>query len=160
MKPIANYHMLARVTRWNTLWTIRPQSVAEHTFGVLWIYVFICHRLQLEPRADVMLKILEHDIEEAFTGDIPAPAMPEPNPEMLGTDDLMVLLADKLEAWLFLRTEARMGNWSVKGVSNHLKGQVDDILAMLRRHVEGPIDDIPDFLYMQSLRRTEAVEGS
>lgn len=58
------------VRRWHTKRTIRDQTVAEHTCGVLMLVT------ELFPMASAHLyrAVLMHDMAEVFTGDIPAPA--------------------------------------------------------------------------------------
>jgi 5'-deoxynucleotidase len=71
------YHRLrlmrtaARVRRVHTMPTIHPQTVGEHTFGVMAILYEICH--EGVPPA-LMVAALQHDAPEAITGDVPSPA--------------------------------------------------------------------------------------
>lgn len=60
----------ARVKRLHTVPTIREQSVGEHTFGVLGIL----HLMGVVLNESITLATLLHDVPEAITGDVPAPA--------------------------------------------------------------------------------------
>lgn len=81
---------LQSVKRWGIIETTRPQSVAEHSFNVLWVALAVAyeynqivqeansqHRGPVRP-IDIapasILGILLHDAEEVLTGDIPTPA--------------------------------------------------------------------------------------
>lgn len=63
------------VKRWNMVEVSRPQSVAEHTFGVVTIAM---HLAKVEELSDkdtcaVIIAAQMHDIAECMTGDIPTP---------------------------------------------------------------------------------------
>lgn len=80
----------ARVQRMHTMTCIRPQSVGEHTFGILALIIEVCDASFMQSATDLMgistqeqiaersvLKIMTaaiyHDAPEAITGDIPSP---------------------------------------------------------------------------------------
>ena len=60
------------VMRYHTKRTDNRQTVADHTWGacviLLWLYV------PVSPPADLMARMLVHDVPELITGDTPAPA--------------------------------------------------------------------------------------
>lgn len=72
------------VTRWGIVNVSRPQSVAEHTFGVIAISrdIVTTHLTGKEhifggnvpTLAEVTELAFLHDLDEVFTGDIPTPA--------------------------------------------------------------------------------------
>lgn len=66
----------ARVLRMHTMPTQNPQSVGEHTFGLMCILMEITDDPEVMPRIDrgMLLEVaLHHDAQEALTGDCPAP---------------------------------------------------------------------------------------
>lgn len=117
------------VTRYHTWPTIQHQTVADHTFHVLRIWM----QLWGAPRAEVTEYILCHDMGEISTGDIPFGAKrkssrlkqladeleDEHQTKMWGslgtaeiTDDerRRAKICDLLEMWEFGRTEIALGN--------------------------------------------------
>lgn len=58
----------AAVKRWHTQRTIREQTLATHSYGLVMLVV------QLDPmcRKELMLAALKHDLPEFITGDMPA----------------------------------------------------------------------------------------
>lgn len=69
-KRLKILRVAARVIRCHTTPTIHRQSVGEHTFGALNILYTISHA----PSPQLVRALLWHDVPEAITGDIPAPA--------------------------------------------------------------------------------------
>jgi len=64
------YEQGGRVRRYHTVDLVRPQTVAEHVYGVMSIIMVLTrHR----PSPALMIAALAHDAPEAVTGDIPAP---------------------------------------------------------------------------------------
>lgn len=63
------------VTRWQIVKTVKPQSVAEHSFGVAMIADRLGGQILAGTgyRADCILWALHHDLPEVFTGDIATP---------------------------------------------------------------------------------------
>lgn len=57
------------VKRYHTVRTLRLQTVAEHTFGVMQL---IDH-IYPDARKEVLIAAMHHDLPEFVTGDIPAP---------------------------------------------------------------------------------------
>lgn len=64
------YRDAGAVKRYHTKRTLRTQTVAEHTHGVLMLLLQICPTASMELVKAVMF----HDLPELETGDIPAPA--------------------------------------------------------------------------------------
>ena len=61
--------LAGQVQRYHTWPISRPQSIAEHTWQMLRIYMSI----MIEPDSKVIYHILFHDIGEHHTGDVPYP---------------------------------------------------------------------------------------
>ena len=74
---MASRRLAGRVRRYHTWPTIREQTVADHTWQVMRIYV----ELFGSPSPDVWEYILWHDSTEMHTGDIPFPVKRD-NPEL------------------------------------------------------------------------------
>lgn len=73
-----NYALLCDdVERWTIIPTMRPQSVAEHSFNTAIIVDAFCEELGLgrgsATRMEALRWALWHDTDEIFTGDIPTP---------------------------------------------------------------------------------------
>lgn len=73
MEMLKDLLALSHVPRWTTHPVARPQNVADHSFRVTVIAMFICDRLHMSPLEHylVMRWCLVHDGPEAKTGDIP-----------------------------------------------------------------------------------------
>jgi len=124
---------LSCVPRWTIIPTIRKQNVAEHCFHVGWISLTLARAtgaIQAGKVAtgDLLLTAMEHDDEEAITGDVPSVAKSTDIKAALisskekyklgsGCKDLEILnlikAADLLEALLFIIEEEWMGNKSL-----------------------------------------------
>lgn len=60
------------VTRWHIVRTVRPQSLAEHTFDVVMIARAIA-KIAGYNDSEIIKAALLHDLDEIVTGDIPTP---------------------------------------------------------------------------------------
>lgn len=126
---VANYAMLSNVRRWVTVRTIQNQSVAEHSFNVAWIYIWLCKITRRGVSVQALKACLAHDLEEGFTGDIPAPAMPSTlDLDNMDREEFMVAIADQLDAWLFLRLEMGMGNTSISSIMMDVRDKMDHLI--------------------------------
>lgn len=112
-----------KVKRWHTEQTLQTQTISDHNFNILRIYYSIWGR----PEPDVTERILFHDFEEYFIGDIPhwAAAIPEmektkkylekllwirfdmPGPS---TEEKRIKICDWIEALEFMLDEVMFGN--------------------------------------------------
>jgi hypothetical protein len=122
-------HRLAgKVKRWHTAFTVQTQTVADHVYNLMRIYVAIFG----DPSPDTWRMMLLHDFEELYTGDIPhgtarLPEMADAkrnleeriwcqvHPGAMGpgywkSDDAKILVADWIEALEFISEERRLGN--------------------------------------------------
>lgn len=135
---------LSTVKRWAIVPTLRQQSVAEHSYNVCILVSYIMstlapvHHRSMIGRA--LELALEHDADEAITGDVPATAkfIGYTNANAL-SDSLLsigidlisskktnpnewfyVKLADILEALWFINTEIAMGNTTLADISNDI----------------------------------------
>ena len=57
------------VKRWHTVRTLKEETVAQHTYGVMSLLVELCNG---KPSSKLLCAALCHDIAEQHTGDIPA----------------------------------------------------------------------------------------
>ena len=121
---------LSWVPRWTVIPTTREQSVAEHSYNVLCLTMWLLetHNLTLSDEDTVVMYELAalHDIGEASTGDMPAPAKGEPKyDECKDWRDALLKVADCLEAHIFLRAEQDMGNHTVYSIQCHVDDRLD-----------------------------------
>lgn len=65
---------------------------------------------ELQFKLQVIQYALDHDEDEAVTGDTPSPSKPRADSSTLSKVELVVKCADILEAIVFLEEEAAMGN--------------------------------------------------
>lgn len=61
------------VTRWHIVRTVRPQSLAEHTFDVVMIARAVAKNAGYDDY-EIIKAALLHDLDEIVTGDIPTPS--------------------------------------------------------------------------------------
>ena len=121
---------LATVPRWVVVPMIQKQSVAEHSFAVAYIALWVAqyHPVYKLDRAGdfeaVMYYALIHDEMEALTGDLPSPAtnyIPDKSKKyeqehnigaanVDGDLKLILKVADLLEAYLFVNEDQKLGN--------------------------------------------------
>jgi hypothetical protein len=122
----ANAHRLAgKVKRWHTAFTIQTQTVSDHVYNLMRIYVAIFGR----PNTETWHAMLLHDFEELYIGDIPH--WTSEMPPMQRAKDMLermvweiihpemdvpvfnfqkVMVADWIEAMEFISEENLLGN--------------------------------------------------
>lgn len=119
---------LGIVPRWVVIPTIQNQTVAAHVFNVtrtaLWLVRTLPHvggkgmsREYVEHQ--VLIMALEHDDDEAATGDSPSPTKAPKDFSAYSTTKLIVKIADMLESLAFLQEEEAMGNRRVKEAQDY-----------------------------------------
>lgn len=107
----ANLRRLRFVPRWAVVATIREQNVAEHSFHVLWIHAWLAEKFRFTVGSYYdALRILTHDDDEAVSGDAPSPSKGFASTESADAAKCWLKVADCLEAALFMREEAALGN--------------------------------------------------
>jgi 5'-deoxynucleotidase YfbR-like HD superfamily hydrolase len=122
-----------KVKRYHTVDTIKNETVAQHTYGVMSIIADLCHGV---PSTNLMMAALCHDIAEQVTGDIPAPAKwdyPElseaiKNAEakieeeygvvyrLTPTEQTLLKAADTLDLIYFCIEERQLGNIGIESI--------------------------------------------
>lgn len=119
--PWQKLNHLSEVPRWTIVPTIRKQSVAEHSFHVAWLALWLGSRLPQSIReamgTDLLEYALRHDEFEAVTGDTPTTAkrqgvitVNDPGINASVFAKTTVKLADYLEAYRFMEKERLLGN--------------------------------------------------
>lgn len=105
---------LSVIPRWSVVPVLRRQSVAEHSFHVSTLALWL---VRMHARADdgkfeleVLRYALTHDVAEASTGDAPSPSKPKPEPSDEDQVKVVVKCADLLESMLFMYEESLLGN--------------------------------------------------
>ena len=122
---------LSVVPRWSVVPVLRRQSVAEHSFHVtalaLWLVSLHTRRGDGKFELEVLRYALTHDIREAGEGDAPSPS--KPKAEASGDDQVKVVVkcADILEAIMFTHEESMLGNrMGVEQIIDHLYNEFVD----------------------------------
>lgn len=122
LKRIWQTRRLSFVPRWVVIPTIRKQNVAEHSFHVVVIadQLLKMHQMGGVHNFDVSVlqSALYHDEDESITGDHPSPSKDgtRRSPSTLTQAEIIVKVADKIEAVLFCSEELTMGNTSIKEI--------------------------------------------
>ena len=139
---------LAIIPRWVIIEMERPQTVAEHTFKMMALVMYISTRIQetFEINLDWLYmyeKTMLHDTDEALSGDIPAPfkrkyltghnlglaCEPLEMPKELNADyfieNSIVAIADSLEAYIYAFKYQRGNNTIVDGKEDELGHSLD-----------------------------------
>lgn len=91
---------LSYVPRWQIMPMLRTQSVSDHSWRVAIIAKAIVERMGYVQAKDVVYAAMVHDLDEVYTGDIPA-TVKEYSPSWVKSVSdvyLVVKLADYLEA--------------------------------------------------------------
>ena len=151
--------------RLHTVPHVRHYDVAQHSWGM----AALLHALHPDPRKELFLAILFHDIAERWTGDMPAPAkwhnglggvlreMEREIDEALGvrfdlTEEEKVWLKalDFLELYLFVDGEYNMGNKHItrcrKVCKEILAGKdiPDEVVGFMEMYTWGRTSDHPE----------------
>lgn len=111
---------LSFVPRWSVVPTIRQQSVAEHSFhvaqAVLWLLPQHAvwhtgnHMDRTVFESEALKEALLHDLDEAAKGDAPSPSKKPKDAEGMTQVQILVKVADVLEAIGFIHEEKALGN--------------------------------------------------
>lgn len=123
-RTLRNTRRLSFVPRWVVAPTIRRQNVAEHSFNVACICDILLtkHAYGDDPlmKLEVLRFALYHDADEAYTGDKPAPSKDGTRraPEELTPAEVVLKVADLLDAYLFCMEETQMGNHTMSVVAD------------------------------------------
>lgn len=141
---------LRTVPRWTIVPHLRPQNVAEHTFYTLCILIWLDDQFKIGLTAEDFKRVIVHDAHEAFSGDVPTTAKPEPTSDSLAAMsafELWLKVADLLEAHLFLAEENMVGNRHVGEVRkfNIVRGQL--YIRELQER-KGSIASPPNYAYL------------
>lgn len=160
-----------QVKRLHTVSTIRPHTVAEHSFNACFIGAYLCHENDIDPTR-VLFRILTHDIHEVFFGDTPAPAkkdevlckrfeeleqewesqtlpkwLYEKSVGLSHKEQTIVALADSLELVYSMEEEADMGN--LRSISVLRRACQYCVVKLAKANSEGVqgVDGFVDYTY-------------
>ena len=158
---------LSYVRRWVINPTLREQSVAEHTYRVLAIALFLLEYVRGngefdDPNVDTLrlvLDIVDHDIEEVHTGDVPSTGKHKTGSVPVETDWHVRIrkVADSIETFSFWRQWGHhaignlphdplsnpQGQWETKRVLAYTEGWpalregAAEVLRLLGCHMNG-----------------------
>jgi len=115
--------------------TIQRQNVAEHSFHVAqtarWLMQFHASKFDGTHRellAEVIERALDHDIDEAATGDRPTPSKQgKVYHASMPQSAIIVKVADILEALAFLYEEKMMGNARIHALFDERKQALREV---------------------------------
>lgn len=139
-----------RVTRYHAQTLLRPENVAEHTFGLVNLLMILTER-QLRP--ELIMAAMAHDMGEYVSGDIPSPVKRSMTDEsrmaIAAMEDtamgmihgsgwelsdweyLLLKTADNLDGLLKCIEEKRMGNYTIeecgKNYAAYLSAQLEGL---------------------------------
>jgi hypothetical protein len=101
------------VPRWAVVPTVQKQTVGGHIQRGAAILMFLKPHLNVSGLvfSQVLEEWLEHDEDEAATGDTPSPSKGKPNVLPQCQKKAIVKTVDWLEARRFLQEDHRLGNW-------------------------------------------------
>lgn len=122
MKTVWLMRRLSAVPRWTVVPTIMGQNVAEHSMQVVVLADMLMnhHPFRATPgrRLDVIQMAIYHDKDEAITGDRPGPTKDATRLAASEMDQkqIIVKVADMLDAVLFCSNEMEMGNKPIEPV--------------------------------------------
>ena len=121
--------LLDQVPRWAVMPLIRPKTVAEHTFHVCWITMWLYEKLDERKYAGVsegpyLVQALFHDSAEATTGDAPTTAKMVDYSE-LDRVEALVKLADIFSMYVELLEERDKGSHVTPIFLNDVEDKVD-----------------------------------
>lgn len=105
---------LSMVPRWTVVPMLKGQNDAEHSYHATqltrWLLNAHAQRNDVEFKLGCLEHALDHDLEEAATGDNPSPSKPFKTMEGRSQTKIVVKCADILEALMTMEQEKRMGN--------------------------------------------------
>jgi len=154
---------LEHIKRWNHHPSIRVQNVAAHSYNVAMITAILSRhilKLNAEDTWNQVWIALRHDFSESVTGDISPlvkrfadweeveeranieaaqiSAHSDLNELFVLCSDMppIVKLADYLDAWLFARTEAAIGNRMFMAIRDELTKKIQDLVPMVTRETD------------------------
>jgi len=148
---------LSYVPRWSVVPMLKRQTVSDHTYRVMVIYLHLCLVLDTTPN---LVGALLHDVSECRTGDIPSPAKAHikqqwPALETYGApwkaptvDDPVLVLADQIEAFTWLEMWANKNTaiyqWAHQNILSKIGSIIEEMdeFPALRQIVDGMLDQI------------------
>lgn len=164
MTPTNPQHLrrLRFVTRWGVVPVIKPQTVAEHSFHVAWIYLNLCEFLHYAPSVSEITGVLVHDSLEAVTGDIPSPNKPEEALENMSVHARLLKLSDLLEALMYINEEQGFGAQHLDEISAWLGARVfrfiEDLAAGFNINKTSLLTHIDALLYDVNMKKHPCLE--
>lgn len=108
--PLSALMRVRDVKRWHTVNTIRQQTLADHSWAVTIIVLALYDEMLKRgivsgvPTSETIIKALMHDVDEVYTGDVPAPQKDAQNGAghkpvlFLNAVDAIIGVADAIEA--------------------------------------------------------------
>ncbi len=133
------------VKRWTIVDTTRIQTLADHSYGVAVLAHEIASLLRIDP-VSITVAAIFHDIDEIIIGDLPSPTKARmrnkginyydlcqeeiPTPVLSTTELNILTLADKIEAYVFLRDHG-CGNHAAQ-VQSKIEIEIDEVISRFK----------------------------
>jgi 5'-deoxynucleotidase YfbR-like HD superfamily hydrolase len=140
-----------RVTRFHTQFLLKPENVAEHTFGLLNLLMIMTGG---QVTGKLLMDALAHDAGEYVSGDMPSPSKRAMGPDAKGAfediefgamqmiydrvwepltswEALLLKTADNLDGLLKCIEEKRMGNYTIEGCGENYAAYLSSQLPAL-----------------------------
>jgi hypothetical protein len=136
MEDVIKLLKLSHVPRWSIVDTIKGQSVADHTYRTTVIFMHLVEKLDISDMLtwpDCIIDVLKHDMEEAFTGDMPTTHKKQNGELSVPHSPAQVLLkiADCVEAYIFAYRYAVIKENVVLDVRNNIDRHVKTMQEIL-----------------------------
>lgn len=163
---------------------IKPQSLAEHGYHVMNLFLIACEFTGYEPGIIELDKVLNHDVIETLTGDlnklvkelnsttmlawstIEEHVMREQSPKLnMYSDDTLLFnneftkllkFCDSMEAYLYCLEEGKRGNKNLENVALYYESKLLKANEKLFEYIM----DMPNFIAMKSMAQAHPKFGS
>lgn len=143
---------LSYVPRWVIVPMMRQQSVAEHSWRVAVIAMELSGKLgwNYDEQCELATKATLHDWEEALTGDTPSTEKPYPSFRGMSKDELVLKIADYLEALTWIKLWAHPAVQS--GVQGFLWPRYKDAIGALESKIGKNVESIAESIRAQIVK--------
>lgn len=137
---IKHLRFLKNVKRWSIVPLHQKEDVAAHTFDVLCLVLKILnyHRMRndLQFKYSLVMRVVQHDMGEAVTGDAPSTTKPPKNYTSYDEAGLVLKCADIMDQYLTLAMEIKVyGNKYAQEAIEVVSKEMDEALLVLNAYI-------------------------